>query len=181
MPDQTTMKQSVSTPPPEIPQKQPKMLQKTIDAMMLVDAGLSFRKALQATNMKQNVSNAGIACFKAKYKKHSLTAPKTVKLAHDVITDILAGTPQLEPRKKITKDGQVVEYNEEVMPTWSNRATVALAVYDRYEPVKGADPGPGQGNTYIDLSQYKIDVNVDKPVDNSGSQPIYEISTQKDE
>lgn len=118
----------------ETTQNQPKYLPKTLEAMKLVDAGLTPLQALQATNFKKNISPAGIAVFKRKYKKHSLTAPTMVKLAHNAIKDCLTDQPIKQTIKKKDKDGNETEIIEEIPPTWTNKVAAASMVYDRVEP-----------------------------------------------
>jgi hypothetical protein len=118
----------------------PEYCQKTIEAFNLVDAGMSPKQALQATNFKKDISPAGIANFKKKYKKHSLTHPKLIKLAHHAVTDCLTDQPIISTHK----DRQGREITEETPPTWSNKLAAASMVYDRFEPVKqpnGSDGG----------------------------------------
>jgi hypothetical protein len=170
---------------PDIPDgnsKQPKFLRKTLRAIELVNSGCTPKEALQATNGRRDISRFGEAKFKSKLRQYSLTAPQTVKLAHNVITDILAGNPQVEMRRKEGPEGEVVE-TKEVFPSWSNRATIAMAVYDRFEPLRGQDQAGATtinivGNTFseeagrrIAEAMQRVQVmgqSVDKPVDNSG-------------
>lgn len=127
--------------------------------MKLVDAGLTPRQALQATNLKRDISTAGIAVFKKKYKKHSLTAPATVHLASNQIKRILKAQAREEAHTKATKDGEVVDYIDNIYPTDSNILAAAGMVYDRYEPVQSQEPGAGGGNTYLDLSSINIELS----------------------
>ena len=141
------------------PKKEPKLQPKTLEAMKLVDAGLTPREALQVTNFKKNISSAGIAVFKNKYKKHSLTAPATVKLASHQVKRILAARAREEAHTKIGKDGQVIDYTDNIYPTDSNILAAAEMVYDRYEPVHSQEQAPPGGNMYIDLSSYQVSLS----------------------
>jgi hypothetical protein len=140
--------------------KEPKLQAKTLQAFKLVEAGLSPREALQATNMKSDISSAGIAVFKNKYKKYTLTEVSTVKLASTQIKRILKARAREEAHTKVTKDGEVIEYTDNVYPTDSNILAAASMVYDRYEPVKAQD-APGATIQHIDLSSYRVQINID--------------------
>lgn len=148
----------------------PKLRPKTIRAMKLVDAGLSEREALQATNYKNSISREAISKFRVKYRKYSLIAPPVVKLAHNQVKRILAAEEREVARQKITSDGQVVDYTEVIVPTDSNILAAASMVYERFEPVHAPDGGEPGGVTYLDLSQYRVQVNVSTG-DHTGNKP----------
>lgn len=154
------------------PTNQPKLRQKTIDAIRYVEAGLDPRDALQAANLTKHISDQAVSKFKEKVKRYSLTQPSIVSSAGFQIKRILKARAREEAHQKVTKEGQVINYIDNVYPTDSNILAAAAMVYDRYEPVQAQDPASGQGNTYIDLSSYRVQVNVDKAVDNAISQPI---------
>jgi hypothetical protein len=134
-------------PAPETPfleqENAPRLLPKTIQAMRLVDAGLSEREALQAVNKTDYICDAAVSNFKAKYKRYSLTSEDMVKSAKKVLKDILAGKGRKETHKKVLGN-QVVDYESYVYPSHANQASVAQMVYDRYEPLKSNESG---GNT----------------------------------
>jgi hypothetical protein len=111
-------------------EKQPKYLQKTLDAIKLVDMGIEPKQALQLTNFKKDITAQAVHKFKKKYNKYSLTAPKIQKLAHNAITDCLSDAPIIQKRK----DKQGNEIVEEIPPTWTNKIAAASMVYDRVEP-----------------------------------------------
>lgn len=110
---------------------QPRYLQKTLDAIKLVDMGIEPKQALQITNFKKDITAQAVHKFKKKYNKYSLTAPKIQKLAHNAITDCLSDAPIIQKRK----DKQGNEIVEEIPPTWTNKIAAASMVYDRVEPV----------------------------------------------
>ena len=116
-------------------EKQPKYLQKTLEAIKLVDNGADPTTALQITNGKANITRYAVDKFKAKYKKYSLANPSTVKSAHNQIKRILSGEAREIEQQKVTKDGQVVNYTEVIAPSDTNILAAASLVYDRYEPV----------------------------------------------
>lgn len=117
------------------PEILPKYQPKTLQAMKLVDAGLPAKEALQAVNLKSNVTRAAVSRFKDKYKKYQLINPKTVKLAENQIKRILKGEAREVTQQKVSKDGEVVEYTEQIAPSDTNIIAAATMVYDRYEPV----------------------------------------------
>jgi hypothetical protein len=103
----------------EITPKEPKMLQKTKDAIAMVNAGISPANALKAVNFKRKISHQAIAELKQKVNKCSLSQPNIVKLAHNAIKDCLNNRP----------------INGEIYPTHTNKLAAATMVYDRIEPV----------------------------------------------
>jgi hypothetical protein len=150
----------------------PRLLQKTIDAIRLVDAGLSPREALQATNFKRVVSSAGVAQFKQKYQKHSLASPDMAKAMSAQIRRILKGRAREEAHQKVTSAGQVVDYTDNVYPTDSNILAACAMVADRVEPIihQVANLNVNLDLSPVDLSVYDngdvIEVEtVDKGVD----------------
>jgi hypothetical protein len=141
----------------------PKLLQKTLDAIALVQNGADEKTALQITNNKLDISERAIYKLKDKIKKYSLTHPKIIKSANNQIKRILNGEVREVERTAVTKTGDIVKYQEVIAPSDSNILAAASMVYDRFEPVKGSDQEQGAGNTYIDLSQYQVQVNVTEP------------------
>lgn len=124
----------------ETVKKEGRYLSKTLKAIELVDNGADIKTALQITNNKSNISKAGIAVFKAKYKKYSLTHPKLLKSANNQVARILSGEVRQIDQQKVTKNGEIVNYTETIAPSDTNILAAASMVYDRVEPVqKGAD------------------------------------------
>jgi len=147
---------------PEIPNQTktlPKLQQKTIDAMRMVQAGLTPREALQYANVTDHISGEAVSKFKAKLKKYSLLAPDIAKLAHHQVRRILKGRAREVVQEKVTKAGEVVKITEQIIPTDSNILAAAAMVYDRYEPVQAAEQGSGQTINYLDFSSYQVAVN----------------------
>jgi len=140
----------------------PKLLQKTIDAINLVNNGADPRTALQITNNKADISNVAVYKFKEKYKKYSLLNPKLIKSANSQIKRILSGEVREVPKQAVTKSGDVVDYIDVIAPSDSNILAAADMVYSRFEPLKGAQEEQNTGNTYVDLSQYQVQVNVNR-------------------
>lgn len=104
-----------------------------------------------------------------------------VRSAQNQIKRILKVRAREEAHRKVTKDGEVVEYTDNIYPTDSNILAAAAMVYDRYEPVKRDDAGAQAPATYIDLSRYNILVQAGDPVDNSSCQPPNSLLITKDE
>ena len=138
--------------------KTPRLYQKTLDAFKLIEAGLTPREALQAANMVTKVSDQAVCNLKKKLKKYSLSAPKTVSLAHHQIRRILAAQAREVARQKVTNDGQVIDYTEQIVPTDTNILAAASMVYDRYEPINGDGAAP-EAITYLDFSAIQINVS----------------------
>jgi hypothetical protein len=117
---------------PETTEKPPKYYPKTLEAIQLVNAGVSPEMALRFSNQKDNIRPETVSRFKQKLKKYTLTHPKLVKLAHNAVQDCLTDQPIISKRT----DRQGNEIIEENTPTWANKIAAASMVYDRAEPVK---------------------------------------------
>ena len=92
------------------------------DALILADNG-------KVPN-KYQVSRLKIKC-----DKYRLTQPSMAKLAHHVVKDVLKGVPMSIPQQSVGRDGQVIDYQEIIPPTYTNRLAAASMVYDRVDPV----------------------------------------------
>ena len=139
-----------------------KLLPKTLDAIKLVQAGIDPKRALQITNGKETISERAIYSLKAKSRKYSLQAPALVRSAQNQIKRILTSEAREEAHTKVTGQGQVIEYTDNIYPTDTNILAAASMVYDRYEPVKPADQGSGQPQTYIDMTSITNNVQINK-------------------
>ena len=139
-----------------------KALNKTVMAIQMVQAGIDPKDALRMVNLKDKVSAKAVSELRQKVKKQSLTAPSLVSAAQNQVKRILKATPREEAHEKVNKAGEVVKWTDRIYPTDSNILAAASMVYDRYEPVKGSEPDQGQRNTYIDLSSYRVQVNVNQ-------------------
>lgn len=113
----------------------PKQYKNTRAAIAMMDSGMDAKTALQIVNNTDKPAKATIYSLKAKYKKYSLTHPRTVKAASSQIKRILSGEAREIEQQKVTKDGQVVNYTEVIAPSDTNILAAASLVYDRYEPV----------------------------------------------
>lgn len=156
-------KQQIADPAPK---PEAKLCQKTKDAIKMVNAGIDPREALKMVNYKDTITAKSVCVLKQKVKKYSLSQPSTVRLAETQVKRILRGRGREEAHQKVTKDGEVVEYTDNIYPTDSNIMAAAAMVYDRYEPVRPADQDSGQAQnpgTHVDLRQYQINVHVNKP------------------
>ncbi len=118
--------------------KQPRFYPKTIQAIKLVSIGETPEEALKLVNNKNKITSGAVSHLRKKIRKYSLTHPKLVKLAQDVVLDTLKGEVTELQQEKVTSTGQRVEYIERIAPTVTNKLAAAAMVYDRFEPVKGS-------------------------------------------
>ena len=118
--------------------KQPRFYPKTIQAIKLVSIGETPEEALKLVNNKNKITSGAVSHLRKKIRKYSLTHPKLVKLAQDVVLDTLKGEVTELQQEKVTNTGQRVEYIERIAPTVTNKLAAAAMVYDRFEPVKGS-------------------------------------------
>lgn len=158
------------------PAAPPKQYRKSTDAIKLVMAGIDPAEALKMVNFKKTISAMAVHELKQKVRKYSLSAPSTVSLASKQIKRILKNDPRQEDHAKVSKDGQVIEYTDNVYPTDSNILAAASLVYDRYEPV-ASQAAPGQAIQHIDLSSYRVQINVNNSPKSTG-QDIIEIKDE---
>lgn len=160
-------------PPAENTEKPLNLSPKGLAQMKMMANGVDARTTLLLTNPhKDTISRESVSKVRAKFKKWSLQSPEIVKLAHQVVRKTLKGETIKYTQQKVTKSGEIVTYTETIAPSITNQLAAAGMVYDRYEPVKVGAPAVPQGNTYIDLSNYRVIVNnVDKPVDSVSYQP----------
>jgi len=146
------MPEQIST---ETPVKEPRMYQKTLDAISIVNAGVEPAKALQLVNNGRKVSGTSVSLFKSKLKKHSLSSPKIVKLAHNAIKDCL-------------EDKAI---NDEIYPSYTNKLAAASLVYDRYEP---AIKQVASLNVNLDCSPVDLSRYANKDVSNNTQDAVFE-------
>jgi rRNA processing protein Krr1/Pno1 len=130
---------------PEIETNQPRMCQKTVDAIKLVAMGLQPQEALQITNHKSKITSEAVRKFNRKFDKYSLVKPDLVKLARNAVKDVLDNKP----------------INGDIYPTHSNKLAAASMVYDRFEPVKSQQAEAGTVITHIDFSVINNSLGVD--------------------
>jgi hypothetical protein len=126
---------------------------KGIAQMKLLDSGVNAMDALLLTNpLKDKVSAVAVHKLKAKYKRYSLQAPGTIKLAHNQIKRILSGEERVLDQQRVTKDGRVIDYKEVIAPSDTNIIAAACMVYDRYEPAIKV-----QANINMDVDPVSLD------------------------
>jgi hypothetical protein len=146
----------------ETTQKQPKLLKKTLQAVNLVNHGMSERDALQVVHNKDKISNAAISKFKAKVNKYSLSSPKIQKLADSQLKRVLEGRPRIVEIPLTDKAGVLVkdDAGNQVMtqvatiPTDTNTVAVLGMVYDRTQPAVKMQANINIEFSPVDLSAY---------------------------
>jgi hypothetical protein len=122
----------------ETDKKEPKLYQKTKDAITMVQAGMDETTALMYVNQKDKISQKQVSVLRSKVKKHSLTNPKIVKLANNAMLDCLRDKP----------------INGDTYPSYTNKIAVASLVYDRYEPAVKVQVQASVSYSPVDLSKY---------------------------
>ena len=147
---------------PDAQEKQPKTYQKTKDAIAMVQAGISPENALKYANLKDKVSAKQVSVLRGKVRKHTLTSPKAVKLAHDCVIDTLQGKGVPE------YDSEGNQIGERCIPTATNRNDITRLIYDRYEPAIKVQANINMDIDPVDLSAYL----------NSSPMPGLELSPQ---
>jgi hypothetical protein len=106
----------------------PKMLGYTL----IQDAGLKKTECAQILG----ISNGRVSQIDRELQQWGLKNLKMVRLAHNVVKNVLKGMPQEQARRAATKDGQVIDYIDNIYPTHTNQLQAATMVYDRVEPVR---------------------------------------------
>lgn len=102
----------------------------------MVNSGVDPYTALQLANNKDTISGAAVCKFRKKVNRYSLQHPSVVKAASNQVKRILSGEVRELDQQKVTKDGEVVNYVEQIAPSDTNILAAAGMVYDRYEPVR---------------------------------------------
>jgi hypothetical protein len=128
-------------------QIEPRIYRKTQAAIQMVETGVNPADALKITNNTSEVTGEAVRKFNKKFARYSLTHPKIVKLAHNQLERILKGEPREVKQQTVNKQGEVVDYIEQIAPTDTNILTGVGMVYDRIDPVKREDAG----NINIDM------------------------------
>ena len=132
----------------------PKTLQKTRDAILMVQAGIDPESALKYANLKTKVSAKQVSVLRQKVKKYSLQAPSVVKSANNQVKRILAGEVREIPKQAVAKSGEVVDYTEVIAPSDTNILAAASMVYDRYEPAVKIQANVNLDVDPVDLGVY---------------------------
>ena len=102
---------------------------------LIVHHGVEPREALKLATGNPSPGRTAVMEIKQKAARYSLSRPAMVKLAHKVVADTLKGKPDQIVQQKVDKNGQVVEYVEQIAPTHTNKLAAASMVFDRAEPV----------------------------------------------
>jgi hypothetical protein len=117
------------------PQVMPRYARKTQQAIKLVaEHGVDAKTALMLVHNRP-VDPSAVKAFRKKVAAHALTRPAMVKLAHNVVRDVLQGKADEVTQQKLDRNGQVVEIIDKIVPTHTNRLAAAAMVFDRVEPV----------------------------------------------
>jgi hypothetical protein len=152
---------------PEKIENEPKLQQKTLEAIRLVQNGADEKTALQIVNNKAVISERAIYKLKDKCKRYSLTAPAVQKLADSQLKRILKGKAREEAHKKVNLSGDVVEYIDNVYPSDTNIIAAITMVKDRTEPAIRQNVNINVDVHPVDLSNFSNRVIDVTPVDNS--------------
>jgi len=137
---------------------------KGMEQMTLMQHGMDAHTALLLTNPhKDTISKQSVSIVKKKFKIYSLQNPGIVKLAHNVIKDVLAG----QGIEIIGKSGTTETV---AIPSATNRIAAAAMVYDRYEPVRSVQEATQQVIHPVNIGTF-LNITVDKAVDSGSYQP----------
>jgi hypothetical protein len=115
---------------------QPNLYPKTIAAINMVNAGIDPTTALQNVNLTKQISKTAVHNFNKKYQRYLLSNPKIVKLAHQVVENTLKGTTRQVEQQTVNKAGEIVNYTEQIAPSFTNQLEAAKMVYDRIDPIQ---------------------------------------------
>lgn len=150
-----------------LPNYQPK----TLAAIKMVNADIDPYEALQIVNNRSNISRAAVCKLRKKVNKFSLTHPKILKAANHQAQRILSGDPREIKCKKVTRDGEVIEYDDKIYPTDTNITAVLSEVYSRFEPVRTISTNL---NLSVECSPVDLDrwQNRDKQIETGSSNPV---------
>ncbi len=154
---ESTQSQLITDNIPEIVGQ--KIYSKTEQAFKLLSIGETAENALKLVNNKDNITRQAAGNLRKKFARWSLKNPSMVKLANNQVKRILKAEAREVEQQKVTKDGQVIDYIEKIVPSDTNILAASMMVYDRIEPIKSVEIGDNQGVQFIDLTTYNIQVN----------------------
>jgi hypothetical protein len=116
--------------------KPPQLYGKTKRIINLINNhGHEPREAIKLVTGNTTPNRNTVADIRQKAARYSLQRPAMVKLAHKVVADTLKGKADQIHQQKVNKDGQVVDFIEQIAPTHTNKLAAAAMVFDRAEPV----------------------------------------------
>jgi hypothetical protein len=108
---------------------------KTKKAVILAaEHGVELKEAMILAGYKPPLSPATVSRNKGLVEKYSLQTPRMQKLAHKAVLDTLQGKEVRYSAQKVTKDGVVVDYEEVITPSYTNKLAATAMVFDRVDP-----------------------------------------------
>jgi hypothetical protein len=132
--------------------------EKTKKALALaINHGVDPKTAMTLARGGNPPSPAALTNFRRKVAKHSLSAPSMVKLAHNVVKDVLKGATREYQAQKCVAGVGVVDYTEVMAPTHTNQLAAAAMVMDRVEPIIRHQVNANLNMDFlpVDLDKYK--------------------------
>lgn len=103
---------------------------------VLRSQGFNQKEASQA--LKMTPSNGCRIDAKINHK-YDLTNSNFIKLASNVVKNVLKGTPTEVRHTDLDKNGNLVEIIKDIHPKHSEKLQAASMVYDRAQPVKRSE------------------------------------------
>ena len=121
------------------PRKQPPntgLTSKTKRIINLINNhGHDPREAIKLVTGNTSPARDTVRLVRQKAARYSLARPAMVKLAHNVVKNVLEGKTREVKQQKVDSKGIVVDYIETQAPTATNQLQAAAMVFDRVEPV----------------------------------------------
>lgn len=145
-------------PAPTCRKKPGDLSKKTLKAIELCAASdVDPKVALTILNNGKPPESRTVTRVKNNIEKYRLTHPRMVKLARNVVLNTLKGESREILQKKMSKNGEVVEFTEQISPTVSNQLDAAKMVYDRAEPTvhQNVNLNLNAELSPVDLEKYK--------------------------
>jgi len=97
-----------------------------------------FNNSEASKALKFTPANGSILNQKLK-SKYDLTNNQFVKLASNVVKNVLKGTPIEVRHTDLDKSGELVEIIKDIHPKHSEKLQAAQMVYDRVQPLKRSE------------------------------------------
>ena len=104
-------------------------------ANLVINHGVDPKEALELATGKP-VPKRTVDGFKDKVRRYALTAPSLVKAARNVVKDAMQFKAVEINQQTVNKQGQVVEYTEKIIPSYTNALAASAMVLDRDQPIK---------------------------------------------
>lgn len=126
---------------------------------LAAEHGVDVKEAMILSGYKEPLVSSRVSEMRKKVERYSLQTPQMQKLARDAVKDVLKGKEVTYTVSKAIPGIGVVDMEEKMIPSYSNKLAAAAMVVDRVDPaVKRVDSvqvSVSLDYLPFDLGQYK--------------------------